>query len=661
MRHRPEFRRRRSAGRPRWRAFAVSGIHMALKRAFHLGKEGMTMRKQKAWALLLAVLLISLGGCARQEEASEPSSQETLSEQTETVNLSAETKEGIDTSFSSRDLDMGYEESTASKINLNGNQVSIQGNGASYSDGIITISSEGTYLLSGTLDNGRIVVNVPDTQKVQLVLKGADIYCEDNAAIFVQQADKVFITLDSGTQNTLSSGSSYNLGEDDSNVDGVVFSRADLTFNGTGKLTIDAQYQHAVVSKDDLVITGGEYVITAAGGGLYGKDCVKIADGTFTIDSGTDCIQSSNAEEASRGYVYLAGGTYTLTAGTDGIQAETVLLIDGGEYTIATGGGSANASVTSNGAVNASWGMWGRQAPGANQTSQQEGDAASAKGLKASGNLVLNGGTFTIDSSDDSIHSNACVIMRGGSFTIRSGDDGIHADDSLVIEDGTVQIDKSYEGLEGLNVTVSGGDIRITASDDGINSAGGSDTGMMGRPGQNSFGTASAGSDVYLKITGGTLWVDAGGDGLDSNGDLVVEGGVIYVSGASNDGNGALDYDGTADISGGTILATGMSGMAQGFSDSSSQCSILHNFGSTIPASQTVTLTDSSGNTLVSFTPSESFQSVAVSCPQLKQGESYTLTAGSQSETLTLSSTVTSNGGGGMMGGGGMQPGVRGR
>lgn len=624
------------------------------------------MRKQKASALLLAALLLSLGGCANQEGAQVPaSSQAVSSEQTTAGTLSASTsEEGVDTSFSSRDLDVGYDESTASKITLNGSQVSIEGGGASYADGVITISSEGTYLVSGTLDNGRIVVNVPDTQKVQLVLRDAGIHCEDNAAVFVQQADKVFITLDSGTQNTLSSGAVYLLGEDDSNVDGVVFSRADLTFNGTGKLTIDAQYKHAIVSKDDLVITGGEYVVTAENGGLYGKDCVKIADGTFIIDTGTDCIQSSNAEESGRGYVYLAGGTYTLTAGTDGIQAETVLLIDGGDYTITTGGGSANASVNSNGSVNAGWGMWGPQAPGSNQAAKQEesDSAASAKGLKASGNLVINGGTFTIDSSDDSIHSNACVTIRDGSFTISSGDDGVHADDSLLIEDGTIQIDKSYEGLEGLNVTIGGGDIRLTASDDGINSAGGSDTGMAGRPGLNGFGASGSESDMYLKITGGTLWVDAGGDGLDSNGNLYVEGGTIYVSGSDNDGNGALDYDGTAEISGGTIVATGMSGMAQGFSNSSSQYSILHNFGSTISASQTVTLTDSAGNTLASFTPSKSYQSVVISTPQLNKGESYTLTAGSQSETLTLSSVVTSNGGGMMGGGGGMQPiGGRGR
>ena len=253
--------------------------------------------------LFLAALLLMFSGCSLSDSAPSPSSSsKSAASSTQAANTATSTSaEGIDIEFSSRDLDVGYEENAATKIALDGAEVSLSGAGASYADGVVTIFAEGTYLVSGTLTDGQLVVDAADTDKIQLVLGGASITCKDHAALFVKQADKVFVTLAQGTENFLQSGAVYTLEEEDSNVDGVVFSRADLTFNGNGKLTINAAYKHAVVSKDDLVITGGTYEITAAKGGLYGKDCVKIADGTFLLETGTDGIQASIAEEEGRG------------------------------------------------------------------------------------------------------------------------------------------------------------------------------------------------------------------------------------------------------------------------------------------------------------------------------------------------------------------------
>lgn len=610
---------------------------------------------KKHLAILTVAILVMLAGCGSGEEASDQTTKASSL-------LDAVSADEIDTSVSKTDQDASYAESSATKISLSGSSASISGDGASEKDGTITIQQEGTYVVTGTLNDGRIVVQAADTHKVHIVLKGASIYCADHAALFIKQADKVFLTLADGSENTLGSGSSYHLSDEDSNVDGVIFSRADLTLNGSGKLTVNAKYKHAIVSKDDLIVTGGAYAITAGnGGGLYGKDCVKITNGTFTIQSGTDGIQASNVEQADRGYVYISGGALNITAGTDGIQADTVLRIDGGTFQITSGGGSANASTDQKGNENPGWGMWG---PGSKEKTAKTEDPTdtsdSAKGLKAGVSLSVRGGTFTIDSSDDSVHCNGTVTITGGTFALSSGDDGVHAGDALLIQNGTIAISQSYEGLEGLNVTISGGKIQLTASDDGINSAGGSDTADQGRPGQNQF-NVSEDSDLFIKMIGGSVTVDAGGDGLDSNGNLIIEGGSVLVSGSTNNGNGALDYEGTAKITGGTVVAAGMSGMAQGFSDSSSQYSILHNFSTTLSESDAITLKDSDGNTLVTYTPAKAYQSVVVSCPDMEKGQTYTLSAGSQSEALTLSSVVTSNstgGAGGGMGGGmgGPQP-----
>lgn len=610
---------------------------------------------KKHLAILTVAILVMLAGCGSGEEAPDQTTKASSS-------VNAISADEIDTSVSKTDQDASYDESSATKISLSGSSASISGDGASEKDGTITIQQEGTYVVTGTLNDGQIIVQAADTHKVHIVLKGASIYCADHAALFIKQADKVFLTLADGSENTLGSGSSYHLSDEDSNVDGVIFSRADLTLNGSGKLTVNAKYKHAIVSKDDLIVTGGAYAITAGnGGGLYGKDCVKITNGTFTIQSGTDGIQASNVEQADRGYVYISGGALHITAGTDGIQADTVLRIDGGTFQITSGGGSANASTDQKGNENPGWGMWG---PGSKEKTAKTEDPTdtsdSAKGLKAGVSLSVRGGTFTIDSSDDSVHCNGTVTITGGTFALSSGDDGVHAGDALLIQNGTIAISQSYEGLEGLNVTISGGKIQLTASDDGINSAGGSDTADQGRPGQNQF-NVSEDSDLFIKMIGGSVTVDAGGDGLDSNGNLIIEGGSVLVSGSTNNGNGALDYEGTAKITGGTVVAAGMSGMAQGFSDSSSQYSILHNFSTTLSESDAITLKDSDGNTLVTYTPAKAYQSVVVSCPDMEKGQTYTLSAGSQSEALTLSSVVTSNGTGGMGGGmngkmGGPQP-----
>ncbi|MCC2231044.1 carbohydrate-binding domain-containing protein [Lachnospiraceae bacterium CLA-AA-H215] len=607
----------------------------------------------------LVVAAMMLAGCGSNETAAtSAASSEAQNESTEnfsdktlstTETGSADTENSLDESamdleFTARDLDVGYEESTAVQVTLSDSGIQVSGDGAEADGTTLTIKEEGTYVISGSLSSGQIVIEADDSAKIHLVLNGVSVRCENSAALLIRGADKVFVTLAEGSENTLESGSEAPSGEDE-NVDGVIFSRSDLTLNGSGSLTINAGYKHGIVSKDDLVITGGVYNITAVGGGLYGKDCVKILDGTFNLNVEMDGIQSDNEEDADRGFVYIAGGTYDITAGHDGIQAETLLKVADGTINITTGtgsgaavNGSSDTDSTSNGSTNVT----------------DSSSSESIKGLKSGSLLEITGGTIVINSEDDSVHSNGSITITAGNLTFSSDDDAVHADENLQIDGGSIQILQSYEGLEGKSVVINDGTISLVSADDGINANGGADSSGFGGFGRG-FETDSFGSfetDIYIAINGGEITIDASGDGLDSNGNLYITGGVTYISGPSDSGNGALDYgEGcTGEISGGMLLAVGASGMAENMSSSSTQCTFMQNLDETASGGDTVTITDASGNVLASYTPVRSYQNIIFSCPELQVGETYTVTAGSQSVAVEQSDTVVgeSSGMGGM-------------
>ena len=651
---------------------------------------------------VIAALLITLTGLSA---CSEKSSSASASDSSASSIVASD----IDVSVSASDYEVGYDESSSCKITFSETSAQVSGDGASWSDNTLTISKAGTYVLSGKLTNGRVVVNADKKDDVRIILNGAEITGSDNSPLTVVQADKVSVTLEEGSENKLTDGSEYKTTDDQSNVDACIFSKADLTINGTGSLEVTANYKHGILSKDDLVVTGGKITVTSTKTALSGKDSVKITGGDLDLSAGSNGIKSDNTEDAAKGYISITGGSFKIVSNNDAIEAETVLKIDGGTFDITTGGGSKNASTNSGGQPNGNWqkdmengggGMRGGRMRGQQgdiggqmpdgqtppdmnggqmpdgQTppdmggSQMQGDvraaanittddaalvqtaastesSTSAKALKAGGDLEITDGTFTIDSADDSVHSNARVNITGGKFTVSSGDDGVHADKDLTISGGEMTISKSCEGLEGMTPTISGGTHHVTASDDGINCAGGSDTGSEGRMGRNEF---AAQEGVYLKITGGNITVISGGDGLDSNGDLYVEGGTTVVYGPTNSGNGALDYNGKATVTGGSVIALGATGMEQNFSEGSTQCSVLVDFDSTIAADTELTIKDSSGKVIFTANNAKTWQGVVFTSPDIKQGETYTLTAGSSTKTVQVTSTITGTPGGGQMG-----------
>lgn len=327
--------------------------------------------------------------------------------------------------FTERDIDTGYDESNSTIITLSDSSAEVTGEGVNADGTTITITSEGTYIFSGELKEGQIIVDVDDSEKVQIVLNGVTITNDDSACIYVKCADKVFVTLAQGTENSLSdSGSEYIQEDSETNVDGVIYSKDDITFNGSGSLTINASYANGIVGKDDVKFTGGTYNITAVGNAIEGKDSVRINNGNFNLISGKDKdgIHTSNEEESGKGYVYIEGGDITINAQDDGIHAATVLYICGG-----------NIDVTE-----------------------------SYEGLEGDTIEILDG-TIKVKSSDDGLNAststsqdeagfgqmgggmdydeNAYIHICGGDIYVNADGDGIDSNGDIYIDGGYVVVD----------------------------------------------------------------------------------------------------------------------------------------------------------------------------------------------------------------------------
>lgn len=542
-----------------------------------------------------------------------------------------------DEMFTERDLDPSYDEENSVRITLNGASAEADSDSVQISEGIVTISAEGTYIISGTLDEGQIVVRVQDSEKVQLVLDEATIQCADSAALYVAEGDKVFVTLADGTENALINGGTF-ADEQVESIDGALFSRQDLTINGSGTLHITSPAGHGIVCNDDLVLTGGTISVSSASHGLKANDSVRMT-GTLTlsVDAGKDGIHAENDEDDSLGFVYIEQGTLSLEAEGDGLSASAYMQILDGTFAITAGGGSVNGTKESSdqwvGFMDRGDGPQ-RQMFESEQTSSED-DSTSMKGLKAAGDLTIVSGTFQIDSADDAVHANASITVRGGTFDITTGDDGMHADDTLTITDGTIAISESYEELEALHVDIQGGNITLTSSDDGLNAAGGTDASGTegGRDGMFGGGGMSASSGGTITISGGILNINASGDGIDANGTIEITGGYTVVCGPTQGDTATLDYDAAASISGGTFIGTGASGMAQTFSDA--QQGLISVSLNAQTEGTAITLTDQDGNEIISYTPELSYAVIILSSPDIISGETYTLTAGTVSGSVT--------------------------
>lgn len=549
----------------------------------------------------------------------------------------------------------------------------------------VTIIQAGTYQIAGTLDDGALIVESAENAKITLVLGGVNIKNSIGAAIQISTADDVTIELSEGTTNVLQSGEEVDIAtatESEEASGGALQSKADLKIKGKGSLTVLGYLNNGIHCTKDLKIKNGNISVTALGHGIKGKNSVTVSGGTVTVTSGKDGITSDETENEEKGFVTIEDGEIIITSAGDGVSAETTLTVTGGVISIISGGGSANAQQKTDN-MRDWWDF---------DNSASDDNSASCKGLKAGKALVISGGSITIDAQDDALHTDGDMTISGGECILSTGDDGAHAALSLTVLDGKITVLTSYEGLEANQITLAGGELDITASDDGINANGGSDGfsggfggGFGGRrsdmnsqsgdmtppdnsnmqtppdgnapsgnpptmPGQDAADSTTTDDTTdkqpVLLITGGKITVNADGDGLDSNGDLRVEGGDITINGPSNGGNGALDIGtengGAGVIAGGTLIALGTSSMTENFGSTSTQCAFLVTMNS-FGAGETITITDSQGTVLYTGVTVKSANSVVFSSPDLTVGETYTVTIGSISATVTQSSTVVGN------------------
>lgn len=487
-------------------------------------------------------LLIITGCTSGTSTESTTASSDSESDSTSVTASQTSGGDGSSIEFTDRDLDSSYDESTATTVVLADGGCTVSGEGVSIDGDVITITGEGVYILSGSLSDGQLVIDAANEDKIQVVLDGVEITSSSTAPIYIKQADKVFLTIVG--ENSLETSGDY-VAIDDNNIDGVIYSKDDLTINGTGTLTIEGN-ANGIVSKDDLALVDITISMNVGNHGLEANDIIKVKSGTYNITSGDDAMNSSNDEDESLGNIYICGGE------------------------------------------------------------------------------------FDFDSGDDALHATATITIDGGDLTLLAEDDGIHSDTEIIINSGSILIEDSYEGIEAADITINGGLIELTSSDDGLNVSGGNDSSGFGG-GMDQFASSSG----TLTINGGVVYVNASGDGLDSNGDLVINGGEVYASGPTNSGNGVIDYNGEGSITGGTIIAVGASGMDQTLT-ASSQGVVYMQLSQNYQAGAEIQITDSDGNVLAEYTATSAFNMIVFSTSELSTGNTYTLTVAGDSTTITL-------------------------
>jgi hypothetical protein len=442
-------------------------------------------------------------------------------------------------------------------------------------DGPPVIERPGAYRLSGTLTNGPVTVDVEQAGLVHLILDGAHIASDDGPALVVESADEVIIVLATGSTNTLTDAAVY--ANPDEEPDAALFSRANLTITGEGTVAITGRAGDAIASKDGLVIAGGEMTVKAADDGLRGRDYVRLTGGRLTVEVAGDGLKSTNDEDAGAGYVLLEGGNAQITAGTDCVDAATDALV------------------------------------------------------------------------------------TAGSMELACGDDAIHAEQRLIVDGGAVTVTESYEGLEAPVVVAAGGELDITASDDGINAAAASQDSGADQPpdqaeppgprrgppgagnGQGGGGGRGGGfalqEGVMLAITGGSLTIHAGSDGIDSNGKGVISGGMVSVYAAANGMDGPFDIvDAGPTVTGGTVMAYGLAGGGTQIlspQSASTQGWIAATLPDAVPAGESITVTDAAGARVAVLTPDVAVRTFVYCGPDIAGAGLFTVEAGGQSVAAT--------------------------
>lgn len=540
----------------------------------------------------------------------------------------------------------------------------------------IFITKGGTYSLNGEIDNGQLIIETEEEEEIiKIILNGIKIICNNSSPIYVKKAKKVIILIKEGTENFLKDSSTY-IFEDNSNSEpnSVIFSKSNLIIYGNGLLKIEGNYKDGINCKDGLIIKNANINITAKDDAIRGKDFVKIENSNITINVNGDGIKSDNGIDSNAGIVVIDSGLYTINTGGDGIYAINKVIINNGNFNLISGGGS-------------------------NKTISSE---QSAKGLKAKDSVIINDGNIQLNCADDGIHSDGSILIKNGNINISTADeairssvgliidngnifitksyqgfkskiiiinniysnivsanDGINSDESVIINDGTINIScsgtgdgihaesyvtinngkiiisQSYEAIESSTITINGGEINITATNDGINATKGLQTG----------GTeANDGSKVI--INGGKLILNVtNGDGLDSNGDVEINDGMIIIHGPQNQPELGADINGTFKINGGfLVIAEISSQMRETPSTLSGQNCLVFTSSTILNAGTLFHIEDINGNNILTFKPIRRYSGITFSSNLLKTGETYKLYYGGTTSGTDVGGGIYENG-----------------
>lgn len=501
-----------------------------------------------------------------------------------------------------------FDESQATQVTLAAQTATVTGQGASFSDQTLTISQAGTYVLTGSGKNLKLVVEAADTDQVYLVFQNLTLEGE-GTLLQVNKAHEVVISLAEGSQNALTE----NQASDDKKVKATIHSQVPLTLNGTGSLTLTALTKNALEVEDDLKVLGGTYTVKAANHGFKAEGALAIEVATLTIEAGKDGLHAEHDETTERANISLNPTQLSIAATEDGVDAGNELTIKGGTITV----------------------------------------SQSEEGLEARVIRQL-GGDVTIKSSDDGVNASA------GSSSKTTDTSATSKTTEASATSNSADTSSSASQATSDSATASAPDSQATAD-----SASASQTdqankdknqtppappagqappqGGQGPGGMPPGGQEESDPSLQIILEGGTLTVDAEGDGIDSNGTVTISGGSLVVNGAVQDGNGPLDAAGDITITGGTVWALGTSDMLQGFAQGSTQASITANIAGT--AGQTLIILDANGKEVARQTASKDFQAVIMSSADLVDGQTYTIQVEGTTQTATAALVTPVTGG----------------
>lgn len=512
------------------------------------------------------------------------------------------------------------------------NVAEVKGSGVKTEGNRVTIQSGGEYYLSGNF-TGQLRVDVTEEKKVTLIFNGVSIACSDSAPLFILSSPKkTVISTATGSVNILADGGAYDpniCDETDGDVpDAALYSRDDLKITGSGELYVSSVSNRGINCKDDLEIENGSLYVESQDDAVRGKDSITVTGGNIAIDTQGDGFRSAGDEtDAEKGRITIENGKISVICGGDAFDGETSLEIRGGELVMKTNGGHENGKEHKDefggGGFPGGGGGPGGMRPRSTSVTAEASTDVSAKGLKSAVSVTVSGGRLSLDCADDAVHSNGSVTVLDGSIFIKTGDDGLHADGILTVSGGNITVERSYEGAEGEEIYISGGTMRLTSSDDGINA--GTSNGGFGFGGGNGTGG--------LYVSGGYTVLDASGDGIDSNNNVTMSGGTLIVYGPVSGANGPLDYDRSFDFSGGTLLAVGAAGMAQ--SVTSQEKGVIA-FNLSVSANTFMNITDENSNSVICVKMPKNSQNVVFASDSVIKGKEYRIFTGGSSTGTEL-------------------------